>query len=96
MIETPLPLAPELWGTGPLPDPAPLEPDTIYRFEIEVWPTAYLFQKGNRIRLELANGDSMIGDGLFHHNYGHKVGVDTVYHDSEHPSHLVLPVIPRH
>ena len=28
------------------------------------------------------------------HYYGLKMGRDTIYHDKEHPSHIVLPVIP--
>ena len=52
-------------------------------------------QEGNRIRLELSNGDSMVSDGLFHHYYGHKAGCDRIHHDAEHPSHLILPVIPE-
>jgi putative CocE/NonD family hydrolase len=71
-----------------------LVPGTIYQFEIEVWPTSYRFSKGSRIRLELAPGDSMIGDGLFWHYYGHKVGTDTIYHDAEHASRLLLPIVP--
>ncbi|MFF3673781.1 CocE/NonD family hydrolase C-terminal non-catalytic domain-containing protein [Streptomyces sp. NPDC002120] len=73
--------------------PRPIEPGTVVRYEIEVWPTSYLFPKGSRIRLEIANGDSAVADGLFHHYYGHKAGRDLIHHDAEHPSHLVLPVI---
>ncbi len=36
----------------------PLHPGQIYKFDIAVMPTAHLFKKGSRIRLELANGDS--------------------------------------
>lgn len=43
----------------------PIEPGKIIRYDIEIWPTSYLFHKGNRIRLEIANGDSMVADGLF-------------------------------
>jgi hypothetical protein len=35
----------------------------------------------------------MVSDGLFHHYYGHKSGVDTSYHDADHPSHVLPPVI---
>jgi uncharacterized protein len=74
--------------------PEPIEPGAIVRCDVEIWPTSYLFRKGNRIRIEIANGDSAIADGLFHHYYGHKVGRDLFYHDTEHPSHVVLPVVP--
>ncbi len=73
--------------------PTPIEPGKVYPYEIEVWPTANLFKKGHRIRLDLSNGDSPAFDFGGHH-YGIKVGKDTIYHDKDHPSHLVLPVIP--
>jgi putative CocE/NonD family hydrolase len=74
--------------------PEPLAPETVYRFDIEVWPTSYRFSKGSRIRIEIAPGDSQIADGLFWHYYGHKVGTDTIYHDREYPSHVLLPIVP--
>jgi predicted acyl esterase len=74
-------------------EPTPIEPGTIIRYDIEVWATSYLFRKGNRIRIEIANGDSTIADGLFSHYYGHKYGRDLYYHDAEHPSHVVLPIV---
>ncbi len=76
-------------------NPDPIEPGKIIRYDIEIWPTSYVFHKGNRIRIEIANGDSMIADGPFHHYYGHKVGCDLIYHDANHPSHVVLPIIPK-
>lgn len=75
--------------------PQPLEPDRISHFEIEIWPTSWVFKKGPRIRLELANADSPVFDAPFSHHYGTKIGTDTVCHDAEHPSYLELPVIPR-
>jgi putative CocE/NonD family hydrolase len=73
--------------------PQPVEPGSVVRYEIEVWPTSYRFPRGSRIRLEIANGDSPVADGLFHHYYGHQVGRFLLRHDADHPSHLVLPVI---
>ncbi|MDH6115489.1 putative CocE/NonD family hydrolase [Kitasatospora sp. MAP12-15] len=73
--------------------PQPIEPGTVVRYEIEVWPTSYLFPKGSRIRLEIANGDSPVADGLFHHYYGHQLGRDLIHHDADHPSHIILPLI---
>jgi uncharacterized protein len=70
-----------------------IEPDRIYRYEIEVLPTCNLFKKGHRIRVDVACGDSPALD-FGGHYYGVKVGTDTYYHDKDHPSHLILPVIP--
>jgi putative CocE/NonD family hydrolase len=75
-------------------NPTPIEPGRIYQYEIEVWPTSNLFRKGHRIRLDLSNGDSPAFDFGGHH-FGIKVGKDTIYHDKDHPSHLILPVIPK-
>jgi putative CocE/NonD family hydrolase len=77
-------------------DPQPLEPERVYRFTIEVHPASHVFKAGHRIRLELANGDSTVTDGNFSHQYlWFKQGADTVYHDAERPSRLLLPVVPR-
>ena len=73
--------------------PQPIEPGKIYDFEVEIWPTSNLFKKAHRIRIDISNGDSPAFD-LGGHHYGLKVGKDTIYHDKDHPSHLILPVIP--
>ena len=73
----------------------PVTPGQIVRYDIEIWPTSYLFRRGNRIRVEIGNGDSMVSDGLFHHYYGHKAGTDRYYHDTDHPSHILMPVVPQ-
>jgi hypothetical protein len=73
----------------------PLKPGSVYKFEIPFQPIAYLFRKGNRIRVEVCNGDSPITDSLFFHFYRpDKIGTDTICHDTEHPSELILPVLP--
>ncbi len=71
-----------------------LTPGKIYKIEIPLQPIAYRFRKGNRIRLEIANGDSPVTDGLFFHFFRpDKIGADTIYHDAEHPSELLLPIM---
>ncbi len=74
-------------------DPKPIEPGKIYKYEIEIWPTCNVFKKGHRIRIDVACGDSPALD-FGGHYYGIKVGTDTYYHDKDHPSHVILPVIP--
>ena len=69
-------------------------PGQIYKLEIPLQPMAYRFRKGNRIRLEICNGDSPVTDSLFFHFYRpDKIGTDTIYHDAEHPSEIILPVL---
>lgn len=75
--------------------PEPMVPGEVYKFEIEVHPTAHLFKAGHRIRLEIVNGDSPLTDAVFTHQYmPYKVGQDTIHHSAEYPSRLILPVMP--
>lgn len=76
--------------------PQMLTPNRVYEFTIAVMPTAYRFKAGSRIRLELANGDSSVTEGVFSHFYTpDKVGRDTIHHDARYPSRLLLPVMDR-
>ena len=75
-------------------NPTPIEPGKIYHYEIAVMPTAYRFKKGSRIRVEIANGDSQLTEFVFQHEYTpNKVGRDTIHHDVQHPSHILLPIV---
>jgi hypothetical protein len=69
-----------LWYTHA--DPQPLEPGAMTKLEVAVMPTAYRFKRGNRIRIDLANGDSALTEfGWFHHEYTpDKRGQDTIFH----------------
>ena len=75
-------------------NPQPLTPGEIYEFDIEVLPISYVFKKGHRIRLEIANGDSPLTDGVFTHPYHPTlIGTDTIHHDAVHASCILLPVV---
>jgi hypothetical protein len=81
--------------------PALLEPGKAERFEIDLWVTSNLFKRGHRIRLEVSSSNFPRFDR--NPNSGKAFGTDTellsarqtVFHDAERPSHLILPVIPR-
>jgi len=78
-----------------------LEPGKAEPFEIDLWVTSNLFKRGHRIRLEVSSSNFPRFDR--NPNSGKTFGTDTellsakqtIFHDAEHPSHLVLPVIPR-
>jgi hypothetical protein len=73
--------------------PEPIEPGKVYRLDISLEPMAHRFKQGNRIRLEIVNGDSTVTDVLWTHYYApNKIGTDTIHHSAEHPSTLTLPV----
>lgn len=72
----------------------PITPGRVYEFTVAVMPTAYRFRKGSRVRLELANGDSNVTEGVFAHPYTpDKVGRDVIQHSARYPSQLLLPII---
>jgi len=75
-------------------NPQPLTPDQVVKLEIELLPFSNVFKKGHRLRLEIANGDSPLTDSLFTHQYSwFKVGSDSIYHDVQRASRLIVPVI---
>jgi predicted acyl esterase len=75
-------------------NPEPIEPGKVYRFDISIEPMAHRFKAGNRVRLEIVNGDSAVTDVLWTHYYTpNKIGTDTIYHSAQYPSALTLPVM---
>jgi len=83
-----------------LEHPAPIEPGKIYQLSISLWETSMVFKAGNRVRLEVSS--SNFPRFARNQNTGLPLGTSaetrkaqqTVHHDAEHPSRLILPVIP--
>jgi predicted acyl esterase len=73
----------------------PLAPGQVYQLRVELLPMSFLARRGDRIRLELTNQDSLITDAPMTHFYGTKVGTDTYHHDRAYPSTLRLHERPR-
>ncbi len=74
----------------------PLTPGKVYEFEIPLVGMAYHFSKGRRILVEISNGDSPVTDSIFTHAYvPSQVGADSILHDQDHPSRLLLPIVER-
>jgi uncharacterized protein len=78
-----------------------MTPGQIYRFRIELYPTSILFAKGHRIRVDISSSNfprfdvnPNTGEPL-NQNRRTAVALNTIYHDREHPSNMVLPVIPK-
>lgn len=68
---------------------------------IELWPISRVFKAGHQIRLEISSSNYPRYDR--NPNTGGDIATEiqpvtalqTVYHDDQHPSRLILPVIPR-
>jgi predicted acyl esterase len=67
--------------------------------ELPLTPTAYQFQPGHSIRLQVASGAHPyiarnLGTGeLLTHGTEMVTADQTIFHDTNHPSHLSLPFV---
>lgn len=78
----------------------PIRPGEVVAYEIDLWATSNVFLPGHRIRVEISSSSFPRFDR--NPNTG-KTMVDstetkparqTIFHDEEHPSHILLPIIP--
>jgi putative CocE/NonD family hydrolase len=80
-------------------NPEMMTPGEAYEFDIDMWDTSNLFKAGHRIRVEISSSNFPRYNRNL--NSGNPIAPDTeitianqkIYHDSDHPSHVVLPVI---
>ncbi len=77
-----------------------MAPGQVYSFAIQLYPTSLVFKKGHRIRLDISSSNfprfdvnPNTGEPL-NGNRRTAVATNTIYHDTLHPSQIVLPVIP--
>jgi putative CocE/NonD family hydrolase len=81
--------------------PRPIRPNEPVQYTIDCWSTSNLFKAGHQIRLEISSSNFPRFDRNM--NTGGELGADidmrvakqTILHDREHPSSVVLPIIPR-
>lgn len=77
-----------------------MTPGEVYRMTVRLYPTSNVFKKGHRIRIDIAGSNfprfdvnPNTGEPLAQHRRS-VVATNTVLHDAEHPSHVVLPLVP--
>lgn len=77
-----------------------MEPGEVYPFTIKLYPTSNVFKKGHRIRVDISSSNfprfdvnPNTGEPLNAHRR-FVIATNTLRHDSEHPSHIMLPIIP--
>ncbi|MSR07328.1 MAG: CocE/NonD family hydrolase [Gemmatimonadetes bacterium] len=81
-------------------DISPLVPGKVYEFTIAIPPTSNVFKKGHRIRVDIASSNYPrfdLNPGTMDPPFqrrGHLKAENRVYHDRQHASHVVLPVVP--
>ena len=85
-----------------------ITPGQVYKFAIDLWATSNVFKKGHTLRLEVSSSNFPRFDRNL--NTGDKRYLKTsdeanseqiftpatnaIYHDAEHPSALILPIVP--
>ena len=82
-------------------EPSLIEPGRVYQYEIDLWSTSHVVKAGHRLRVEISSSNFPRFDR--NPNTGAPIGQDsrmetarqTVHHSTNHPSHIVLPIIPR-
>jgi putative CocE/NonD family hydrolase len=79
--------------------PELLNPQQVYRFTIELWSTSNVFHPGHRLRLEVSSSnfprfDRNLNTGRAAALETHATtATNTILHDPEHPSTLLLPIV---
>ena len=77
-----------------------LQPGEIVEIAVTPFPTANVFKKGHRIRVDISSSNFPRFD--VNPNTGEPLGKNrraipadnSIYHDAEYPSHVILPIIP--
>lgn len=77
-----------------------LKPGEIYHVTVDLWATSNVFLAGHKLRLEVSSSDFPRFDR--NHNTGEEQATstrlikatNTIYHNREHPSALILPLVP--
>jgi putative CocE/NonD family hydrolase len=81
--------------------PELIKPDKVYEYTIDMRYTSIVFKAGHRIRVEIYSSNFPRWDRNL--NTGHPIGQDaeikvalqSILHNQQYASHIVLPVIPR-
>jgi len=81
-------------------NPKLLEPNKIYEFNIDLWPTSNVFKTGHKIRVDISSSNFPRFDR--NTNTGNNINSDsdlkianqTIYHEPEMLSQIILPIIP--
>jgi len=82
--------------------PSLINPGQIYKLTVDLWSTSNVFLKGHVLRLEVSSSnfprfDRNLNTGQVQSTSDRYVAAtNTIYHDPEHPSALILPVVAGH
>jgi putative CocE/NonD family hydrolase len=74
--------------------------DKILKCEFELPPTSQVFLKGHKIRVEICSSAfplfrNLNTGGNFALETKWNIARQTIFHDKDHPSHVLLPIVPK-
>ena len=80
-----------------------LEPDEIAEIEVDLWSTSNVFLPGHQLRIEISSScfpkfarNSNTGGVIAQETAeAYQPAVNHIFHNADHPSHLILPIIAR-
>jgi len=75
----------------PHTNPEPVTPGEVTRYDVEVFPLGHVLYPGHRLVVRVHTPPAT--DGLSGYEPSRAPGVNTVYHDSEHPSSVLFPMV---
>jgi hypothetical protein len=77
-----------------------MNPGEVYKFTIDLWSTSNVFRQGHKLRMEISSSnfprfDRNLNTGQSAASGSRSVpATNTILHDADHPSALILPVVP--
>ena len=79
----------------------PITPHRPYRFDIQIFTVGHVFRPGHKLVLRLSRpplgdpiGITRSGEPSYQYDSDRPPGVVKILHDAEHPSSLLLPILP--
>jgi hypothetical protein len=76
-----------------------LKPGQVYAFDVDLWSTSIILNKGHQLRVQITSSSAPGDDpnpntgAPFRSDNRTQVARNKLYLDSAHPSHILLPVV---
>jgi uncharacterized protein len=76
----------------PHTNPTPVEVNRTYRYLVEIFPVGHVLRPGHRLMVKIHNSPAI--DSYYVYVPKSVPGINTLFHNQAHPSHLNLPLVP--
>lgn len=82
-------------------EPKLIEPGVVYKYTLDLWATSYVLSPGDRLRIDVTSSNfprlarNLNTGAEFAKTSKMKVARQTLHMSEDHPSKVILPIIPR-